>query len=203
MTFQTFTDQFTDLVNLPRISNIGTDTTDTGYEVKEIAQQSGEEIMRRVDWPELVELETVLNGVNQHTLPADFHRLTSGGAVRGLSPLVHMRFASTDQWYFIVATPSSQPHYALLDGDLKFAPSTPAGGAQFSYVSKNFVLLTGTTPDPTLTNATDTILFPETLMVKCMVYRWRRQNGVEYGDHLAEFEADLLTEANAARGITA
>jgi hypothetical protein len=203
MTFQTFTDQFTDLVNLPRFSNIGTDTTDTGYEVKEIAQQSGEEIMRRVDWPNLVFQGSALVSADSLSLPPEFHRLIDGGAVTIGGTTQFVRLAPGDMHQYLKNSASAQPYYFMEPGVIFFVPPAPVGGINIQYVSRFWVKALGATPTDTLTDGADTIEFPETLMVKCMLYRWRRQNGVEYGDHLAEFEADLLTEANAARGITA
>lgn len=46
----------------------------------------------------------------------------------------------------------------------------------------------------------DTTLFPERLLVKGVIWRWKRQKGLPYEDNLAEFEADLVQEINADRG---
>lgn len=205
MSFQDWTDVFTDLVNLPRISNIGTDVTETGNDVRQIAQESGDEIMRRVEWPQLLTEVVVANGITTIALPAEFHRLVAGGAVnlgvgdgRFIKPVT-----SQDQANFLTHNTSTQAYYFMSGGSIEFIPATPALGAIYQYVSAYWVNLNGSTPDRTLSNANDTVTaFPESLIVKGMVWRWRRKTGLTYADQIAEFEADLLTESNAAKGVS-
>ena len=42
---------------------------------------------------------------------------------------------------------------------------------------------------------TDTALIDEELLLKCLIVRWRRQKGMDYADHEAEYEAALKSYA--------
>lgn len=53
-----------------------------------------------------------------------------------------------------------------------------------------------------LTADDDRTLFPERLLAKGILWRWKRQKGLPFDDSLAEFEADLLQEINADRGAS-
>ncbi|MQX58538.1 hypothetical protein GHK61_19435, partial [Sinorhizobium meliloti] len=107
---------------------------------------------------------------------------------------------NSGQWAVIVGIPSAQPYFFVKGGQVLISPASAAAGAVIDYVSKNWVMHDPDGPQATFSADDDTTLFPERLLVKGIIWRWKRQKGLSYEDNLAEFEADLAQEINADRG---
>jgi hypothetical protein len=83
---------------------------------------------------------------------------------------------------------------------MRLSPAASAVGATIDYLSKNWVLGDPYEERDVFRADDDTTLFPERLLAKGLIWRWKRQKGLPFEDNLAEFEADLLQEINADRG---
>ncbi len=163
-----------------------------------LAQEAGDEIARRADWQKLLKSYTA--AASPEALPDDFQRLTPGGPVRTAAGVFVRPVTNSGQWAVIAGIPSAQRYFFIKGGQVLFSPASAASGAVIDYVSKNWVLHDPDGPQATFTADDDTTLFPERLLVKGIVWRWKRQKGLAYEDNLAEFEADLAQEINADRG---
>jgi len=81
-------------------------------------------------------------------------------------------------------------------------PTSAGINATLNYVSGHFVAKSnGTDFRAVFASDDDSTVYTEDLLVKNMVWRWKRQKGLDYTDDLAEFEAMLKAEINADRGI--
>ena len=163
-----------------------------------MAKEAGDEIARRVDWNTMLKTSTVV--LNPHTLPADFQRLIPGGAVRTLGGTFCRAITAGSQWNVIAGSGSLQPFFFVRGDVMQFSPPAIAPGASIEYVTKNWIIGDPYAEQDEFTSDGDTTAFPERLLTKGVIWRWKRQKGLAYDDELAEFEADLAQEATADRG---
>jgi hypothetical protein len=156
----------------------------------QFANETGEEIARRVEWGTLHKT-TSLTGTGANAsfnLPADFSRLRSGATV--FSPGI-VRPLTRAEWNTL-APVEGVPRYFLLEGtSIRFWPYL-ANGASVTvyYQSKNW---TGTGSEFTADDQSP--VFSEDLFEKGLIVRWRRQKGMSYQDEEAEYEATLADYA--------
>ncbi len=175
--------------------------SDADYEINQILNfmnAAGDDIIRRAEWSRLYKQWTVLNNVNEASLPTDFLKMVQSGAVKaieGSGPTLCRSVSSPQQWEMLQIKESNQRFYHLSQGKIMFSPQLPATGASVRYVSKNWVV-----SKSEITSNDDEILIPERLVVKGAIWRWKRQKGLPFEDVLAEFEADLVVEIKADRG---
>jgi hypothetical protein len=190
-----------DLVSLDRFTTVAGSATDDAKTMLTIAQQAGEEIAHRVDWNKLVKTASI-EGV-PYTMPEDYQRPVPGALiVTALGELVRP-ITNTGEWAVLRNVGSTRPYYYRAGGTLEVLPTSAGTNATLNYVSGNFVVkVGGTNFRPAFEADDDTTVFTEDLLVKNMVWRWKRQKGLDYVDDLAEFEAMLTSEIKADRGTT-
>lgn len=167
-------------------------------QIKAFMNAAGKDIARRVEWAELYEDYGIGGGTNAAPLPPDFYQMAETGAVT-LSDATKTPIrncTSPEQWSFLESRPSAQPYYHLAQGQIRFSPAIPPMGATMRYVSRNWVV-----GDVVVNQNSDVLRIPESLVEKGTVWRWKRQKGLPYDDLLAEFEADIVAEAKANRGV--
>ena len=157
-------------------------------EALQFANETGEELSRRVDWGALQASVTLTgDGTNLvHPLPSGFSRLNQGVCVRSGTNIV--RPLSRAEWN--VLTPvEGTPRYFLLEGnEITLFPFLAIGATvTVQYQSKNWTSAGGSA----FTMDTQTSLIDEDLFLKGLVVRWRRQKGMPYADEEAEYEAAL------------
>lgn len=157
-------------------------------EALQFANETGEELARRVDWGALQATATLTgDGTDKlHSLPAGFARLNAGVAVRANSAIV--RPLSRAEWNTLTAVEGS-PRYFLLEGaEMRLFPYLAnAATATVQYQSKYW---TSAGAAEFMTD-TETSLISEDLFLKGLIARWRRQKGMPYQDEEAEYEAAL------------
>ncbi|QRY68668.1 hypothetical protein JVX98_10470 [Ensifer sp. PDNC004] len=200
MTLLSAINEVCDIVALDRFDSIYGSIDPNAQTMVALAQESGEEISRRGDWRRLLKQQAAI--ISPMTLPADYQRLTPGGAVRAGSGESFRPITNGSQWAVITAQGSAQPFFFLRGNQLLFSPASAGVGAVIDYVSRNWVLGDPYEERDTLTADDDRTLFPERLLAKGILWRWKRQKGLPFDDSLAEFEADLLQEINADRGVS-
>lgn len=179
-------------------SVVGTDEP-TANTMVELAQQAGDEIARRVDWRGLLVSAPIASSGSP--LPADFQRLIPGGPIRAADGSFIRPVTNGAQWAFLSQNPSAQAYYFLQGSTILTSPASAGSAAVMDYVSKNWIK--GVNANKAIYSADDdTALFPERLLVKNIIWRWRREKGLSFNDNLTEFEADLVQEINADRGVS-
>ena len=173
--------------------------SDGSFEMRQITallNAAGREINTRNEWARGAVSFTAAS-VASVALPADFQELAETGPVMvgtGYNPA--RLVTSPELWQLLSRTPSAQNYFRLEGGNILFAPAIGAGGVTIRYQSKNWL----GTKDAVTAN-TDTAIFPERLLARAVIYRWKRSKGLPYEDLMAEFEADLETAANADKGL--
>jgi len=157
-------------------------------EALQFANETGEELARRVDWGALQGTTTLTgDGTNKvHALPAGFARLSPGITIKAGTAIV--RPLSRAEWNALTAVEGT-PRYFLLEGtEVTLWPFLAnAATASASYQSK----LWTSAGAEAFTADDQTSLIDEDLLLKGLVVRWRRQKGMPYQDEEAEYEAAL------------
>lgn len=200
MTLLTAINQVCDVVVLDQFESVYGSDDPNAQTMVALAKEAGDEIARRADWQTLLKTGTATS--NPYTLPADFQRLIPGGAVRTASGAFCRSVTEGSQWSVIAASASVQPFFFARGDEILFAPVSAAVSATVEYVSKNWVIGDPFAERDEFASDDDKTSFPERLLVKGIMWRWKRQKGLSYEDDLAEFEADLAQEVNADRGAS-
>jgi len=149
---------------------------------------AGEEIARRVAWGDLTAEATITGDgtADPQTVNANLSRIaegasvfTSGGAI--IRPLTRAEWTMT--------AVEGTPRYYLLEGtEIRFWPYLAnAATATVRYQTKAWTSAGGVA----FAADSETALFPEDVLTKGSIVRWRRQKGMPYQDQEAEYEAAL------------
>jgi len=170
-----------------------------------IAHEAGDDIVRRADWPRL--LKNTTSSALPLAVPSDFLRLVPGGAINlvSSSPAPARGPLSSDQMAAISRLGVTTALYYAIEGQSIIGSRALTVGESISvyYISKNWLVsLDGTTFSERAIADSDVALFPERLLVKAIVWRYRRETGLQYQDQLAEWEADIALEIRQTRGAT-
>lgn len=161
-------------------------------EMLSFANQSAEEIARRVDWGGLTGSQTVTgDGTSAaKTLTGGVSRLVNGQAIVNSSGGT-VRPLTRAEWTMTAV--EGDPRYFLLEGtSISFWPYLAnADTCTVRYQTENWCS-NGTAAFDADDN---TVLFPEELLTKGLMVRWRRQKGMAYQDYESEYEAALAQYA--------
>ena len=176
--------------------------TDPDYNIAQVRafmDDAGRDISKRAEWSKLYRSHSIPGSVSESVLPSDFYKLgESGSVMRNGASYEPMRNAPfPEMWQMLTKRNSGQPYFILREGRIQFSPALTADGAIVRYVSSSWL----DTNSDTITDNSDGLLIPERLLVSATVWRWKRQKGLPYDDHLAEFEAELVADIKSDRGI--
>lgn len=198
MTLLSAANEVCDIVSLDRFASLVGVHDEAAYNMLAIANEAGQEIARRADWQAMLQTANIVSSPS--SLPVDFQRVASAGAVRAADGSPIRPVIDAGQWAMIQTTSSSMGFYFVRGNQIWFSPASAAVGAVFDYFSRNWAM-NASTPIEVLNADDNTTIFPERLLVKNMIWRWKRQKGLAYDDNLAEFEADLAQEIAADGGV--
>lgn len=156
-------------------------------EAMQMVNETGEELARRVDWGILRKTATLTGDgtAKTHTMPADFARFGQGVTMRyGTTTL---RALTRPEWNTLTMV-SGVPRYFLAQDDtVQLWPYL----ANAATVSAQYQSTEWSSAGAEMTSDTDTALIDESLILKGLIVRWRRQKGMDYADLEAEYEAAL------------
>lgn len=165
-------------------------------EAAQFANETGEELARRVDWPELRATTTLTgDGTNKtFTLPADFDHLPMSGAVMAGTSI--LRPLTQAEWATLTSAEGTPRYYRLTGNQITLYPFLAASETVTVAYQSNAFCSAGAA----FVADTDTIEIDEDLFVKALVVRWRRQKGMDYADFEAEYEAALADVSKFSDG---
>ena len=183
--------------NIDRASPAINDGTFEMRQITAFMNAAGREINTRVEWARGAAAFTVEN-VTSISLPADWQEVASTGAVTvGTYDYRPARLVTSPEvWQLLQRLPSRQNYFRLEGPSIVFSPPIGPTGATVRYQSKNWLL-----GKDNVTLNSDVAIFPERLLARSTIYRWKRAKGLPYEDLMSEFEADLATAAKADRGL--
>lgn len=185
-----------DIVGLDRLTAIVGSGDENAQTMLSLANEAGDEISKRVDWErQIVEFPF---SASPTAIPPDFQRVAPGSGVK-VGTLYARPVTNSGQWGVIKSSGSTIPYYFVSNSVIQV--SLPTSDMTLSYISGNWVINTSGRYKTFIADD-DTTTFPQTLLQKNIMWRWRRQQGLAFDDYLAEFEADLASEIKADRGVS-
>lgn len=179
-------------VGIPLPDVVATSAEREWVEAMRMANETGEELARRVDWGVLRQTTTFAGDGETRTfdLPSDFSRAAAVIAL-GSGVRTHLRSLTQGEWFKLVPAAGVTRYFKLDGNTIRLWPYPSVGTSiSVSYLSTEW-----------LTDATsyaadeDEALLNEDLLAKGLIVRWRRQKGMPFADEEAEFEAALVDQA--------
>lgn len=161
-------------------------------EALQLANESGLELARRVNWGILQQAATLTGTgtTGSLALPADYMRLTASAAVKSGTSI--LRALTRSEWNTLPGQVQGTPRYYHTNGtNISFYPYMALGATvAIRYQSTEWA------SSGTQFLADDaTPLVDSDLLTKGLIVRWRRQKGMDYADVEAEYEAALADYA--------
>lgn len=161
-------------------------------EALEFANEVGDELARRFDWPQLF-ADATLTGTGADaaiSLPSDFDRFPAGVNVRYSGAPV--RSLTHGEWAALTAYEGAPRYFLRAGSTVRLWPYLAASDeAQAYYISADWC-----DGGASFQADTDETIFGDDLFTLGLIVRWRRQKGMPYSDEEAEFEAALQDYAN-------
>jgi hypothetical protein len=153
-----------------------------------LANETGEELARRVDWGELTAAQTLTgDGTNKiHALTGGFSRVVRGIGVTGTGGIV--RPLSRAEWASLDAVEGDPRYFLLEKANMTLWPYLANAATLTVYYQTENWCDNGTAA---FASDDDAPLMDEELFAKGLEVRWRRAHGMEYSDQEAEYEAAL------------
>lgn len=159
----------------------------------QFANETGQELARRVDWALLRKTKLILGTgfAALFDLASDHSRMVEGWGVTHDGNPVRGGLTG-DEWNALPPIEGAPRYYQVVGPQIGFYPF-PSEGMQItaSYLSAGWTSAGG----PTFAGDTETTLFPERLLEMGTVWRMKRHIGADYSDYLAEYEAALADDA--------
>lgn len=170
-------------------SVVVTSSDPNAVKLLQMMHEAGREIARRADWGALEKTTTVTGtGSNDaHALPADFARLSIGNAVFNSSGPIRGSL-SRDEWLSLTHVEGTPRYFRLVGATISTYPFLAnAATVTVSYQSKNWTSAGG----EAFTADDQTPVVPAELVCRGTIWRWKRSEGQDFADYLAEYEAML------------
>jgi hypothetical protein len=132
-------------------------------------------------------------------LPSDYQQLAlSGGITLNKAIYTPCRLVTSKSLWQSLLLNASDIYYAIINNNkIEFSKPIDSDGVKFYYFSSNWVV----GDNNEINEAADVPLIPENLLSMGGIWRWKREKGLPYSDELSEYEALILTEIKASRGI--
>lgn len=166
-----------------------------------LMNQTGQDIVRRAEWSRSYETETIEANLTEISLPGNYFKMAERGAINlinvdGYEPVRIIVEPTT--WKFTKAQTPLQTYAHISDGKLLFSPNSGASGAEMTYVKSGWL----TDGNDHVTSNAQIPVFPASLLLSGVLWRWNRRAGLPYDDLAAEFEANFIAAVNADRGLS-
>lgn len=159
------------------------------------ANETGRELVRRVDWASLTKTHTIAGtgSPDRFTLPADFDRLVEGLSVTVAGAPVRGGLTA-DEWGSLTPVEGTPRYFRIFGRGMEFYPyPAVAQDVSVSYQSSFWAKDNSGTAKASLESDADTCTVPEQLVTLGAIWRFLRHAGRDFSDHNAEYEA-MLTD---------
>lgn len=179
-------------------------------ELLELANQEGEELARRADWPVLIAEQvftTIASAAQAGAIPADFQRFVNGTWFNRTTSRKLVGPLTPEQWQRLQANGANgvaTQAFRRRGLSLLIAPTPPAGQSiAFEYLSKNWCQSSGGTGQSAWAADSDSGVLEERLMALGIIWRWRKAKGFSFSDALDTYNGEVEKEAARAPGAPA
>ena len=158
--------------------------------MRNLLEEECTDLWRRGEWSGIRgETNVTSTGAVSYTMPADFGRMLKGGAVRETTGSPPLRPVSNAQYHGALLSAGDAKYYRLNGKIINFYPNPTGPVFNVQYVKNTW---NGDATKPNILLADDYELpFPAEALIRGVIWRYRRDLGEEYSDHLAEYDAAL------------
>lgn len=189
-------------LNQPRPTTVFGGTGAFAQELGDLANETATAIAKAHDWRRLTTLATITGDGSDTSfpLPEDYDRMPLDSNIYGsLARLPFLKARDLDQWLEFDITPvvGAPGYWINLGGEIQIKPAMASAQTARYYYQSNIIVSGGKSA---FTVDTDTFLLPERLLTLGIVWRWKAQKGLEYAEHLKNFEIALGEEAGRDKG---
>jgi hypothetical protein len=194
MTLLTIAQEVSPNIGIKKKPTTAQDTGSDSTKIVLFANETGRELVRRVDWSSLTKRHTIAGtgSPDRFTLPDDFDRLVEGMSVTVAGAPVRGGLTA-DEWASLTPVEGTPRYFRIFGKGIEFYPY-PAEDqdVSVSYQSGFWAKDGGGTAKASLSSDGDTCIVPEQLVTLGAIWRYLRHAGRDYSDHNAEYEAMLL-----------
>lgn len=189
-------------LNQPRPATVFGSTSPFAQELGDLANEAATAIAKAHDWRRLTTLATITGDGSDTSfaLPSDYDRMPLDSNIYGsLARLPFLKARDLDQWLEFDITPvvGAPGYWINLGGEVQIKPAMASTQTARYYYQSNIIVSGSKTA---FTVDTDTFLLPERLLTLGIVWRWKAQKGLEYAEHLKNYEIAFGEEAGRDKG---
>lgn len=192
MTILSVVQDFALAVGLDKPVSLYGDPDRTADEVRALAREAAERIIQDRDWLGLSRTLQLVGSGNATVfpLPADFDRFRMGAELySSLTGQAISRISSPQQAVYAGASPLTPAYLRWrVQGRNILVEPAPNETLTGVYQSRFYAVGADGTEKDTFTQDSDTFALPERLLRLCMVWLWKAQKGLPYGQDYDNFE---------------
>lgn len=173
----------------------------------EIAQEEGEELMRRHEWQALQTTHSFVGAggnPDASSIPSDWDRYKADASVWRSGSLVTPLSGPVpyDAWHRLLVLPGIRfpGYWRIEDGSLKVLGVPSGETVTHSYVTNKWILDADTVTTKAQWAAdTDTPRLPDSLFRLGIRWRWKQSKGLDYAEDMKTYELELERRISADR----
>ncbi|WP_119271427.1 phage adaptor protein [Taklimakanibacter deserti] len=181
------------------------------FELQVLANMAADHIAKDYEWQKLKGVATI-NGdgtTEDFNFPADYDRMLKKAELRTSRHVAALRHVtSSDQWLDMSIRQFNLVAGAwTIHGDQIHIKPAPANGEEvkYFYMSSKWALDSNATPKAAFSADNDTFRLSEKLLELCMIWKWRANKGLAYGEDFGNYEdakEKLITADKGSRILT-
>ena len=190
-----------------RPGSLFSNTDPTAMEMADLINEVADEVFKFYDWERLLRLCNIVGdgATIEHPMPVDYDRMPVKQDIHPSSWTLwrYTQARDRDQWLdFMNGLPTVSPGFwIILGGTMNIFPPIQTGDtANFYYASNHLWRDANGDPKREATEDSDTFMLPERLLTLGLIWKWRAQKGLEYGEDMRTYEIALAQEINRDRG---
>lgn len=194
MSLLTIVQNATDLLSLPRPTEVATSTDQQVRQLFALANEEGRELSGSYDWQvlrEQYEFTTVASAVQTSAVPGDWDRFISNSFFNRTTMRSVLGPITPQQWQSIQAQPQlNRVFLAFVQRHGQFLVTPTPGAGQtiaYEYVTKNWAKSSGGVPQDRFIIDSDESYLDEWLITLGVRWRFLKSKGLEYAQDLQTY----------------
>lgn len=173
-------------------------------ELRNLAQDVAEMIAKSHDWRALTQIGSFSgDGVTESfPKPAGYDRMVTASSVSDPQSWFwgYFQISTVNEWLMRKRTAWISPGgWIIIGGNFNFWPA-PHGLAEFPFISNHIAVSEDGQTKARFDADTDSFVLPERLLTLGLIWRYRAQKGLDYGEDMANYNIALSEEQAADPG---
>ena len=206
MTLLTTVQTACELLTIPSPDTVMGNTDYQVAQLRGLLKVVGVDLLDKHDWAPLITAATFTCGASNAQTgypPAAFERMSDGSEM--WNDTTNWRIdgpVTAQEWTaLLVQSVATLPqHWRMIDGVFNIYAPKSGDTIRYEYISKYWILQSGTTPADAFLADTDTFKLPELLLSLGLVWRWKQAKGVDYAEDLETFNSKLAASVKKDKG---